>query len=521
VLCGLAIACAATPRPLDPQAAVRRTRTLALDHWSRAELSGLTVYTNGEFATARRVLEPIRTYLKLATVLLPRAAPGAFSPRKPSEILLFGEPAQFRRFASSGEVGHMLSGDDAFAIGMHLDQTGGVDADDVAVLQHELVHLLLQNDPTAVYPPWFHEGFAEFLGATLIRQDVASIGGLVPFRIRMIRQTEPLPLERLLDSKLAWQPTFRDTLRIYSDGWAFVHYGMLSHGQGGPMRTRQFLAFVDATAHGAPWREALEQSFAAPLEQIEAEFHHHRRLLAESPVHPQVHVAVDVPEDEISFTPVPRPEMATRLGQYALLLGDEGGEEYDRMAADLFAVAWQADAPPQAALIGGVRAAARLHDLTTAEALWGWLEADGGTGGGEPHVEEAGADLALARFEVQNEAGDVTSTELLSQARAGYERVLAVEPQRRSALVGLGQTYLLDEDGYDPTPGIVALREAVAAEPRSPEVRLALARLLLRAHAGREAAAQLRWIIAAVPGTAPAREAEKLLPDDAAPGASD
>jgi cytochrome c-type biogenesis protein CcmH/NrfG len=94
---------------------------------------------------------------------------------------------------------------------------------------------------------------------------------------------------------------------------------------------------------------------------------------------------------------------------------------------------------------------------------------------------QARAALALARFESLPAEGRAPERrELLGEARAAFEATLAQRPNSRAALIGLGMTYVLEEDA-DPSAGIEAYRRALASAPREPDCHLGLAKLLMRA----------------------------------------
>lgn len=493
---GVALSCA------GPPATDRLVRGLRLDDWSQAEVFGLTLATNADPARLQDTIASLRAYLSLVTGLL---FDGRFQPDRPAHVLFFEDLRQYRAFGSAATTGHTLPGEEERTVAVSLALAGaGLAPDNVAVLYHELAHLLLFNHAGRRYPLWFHEGFAEFFGAAIVRDDLATLGGLPPARVDVIRRSEPLPLARLLDVESAYPTTAAETERFYADAWAFVHYGLLSHTQGGRPRTRQFLAFVGDTSRGSDWLPALEHAFDASLAEIDAEYRRHRSRLASSRVNRQIHVEVPPPDAPTAFTPMARSEIATRLGRYALALS---GEPRDRTAAGLFDVALQADAPPLAAQLGRVRVAAQRDELGVADSVW--LRIPSGARSGAP-AQRARGELELARARRAEREGRDPG-EALHDARRAFERVLEQAPGDHAALLGIGHSYLAAPRGEDVAPGIEALQQAVSLTPDHPQPRLLLARLLLRDQRPEAAASELRQLMAAAPDSEIAREAERLL----------
>lgn len=483
-LCALALGCAT---PVE--------KALELDGWRKTDLAGIAVYTVADPPKAQRIVRDLDLFVRLVSRLVFRSD---FVPRRAARLFLFGSSDQYRSFEPREFVrGHAVPADDALSVGM------SADSGSLAVLRHELVHLLLQNDPGASYPRWFHEGLAELLGHAVIRSGIATLGPRPLDRMATLRRTDPLPLSRLLSSGSTYQP-IDDASRFYTDSWAFVHYGLLSHGMGGPKRSRDLMRYVDAVSHGAPWDGALEEAFGASVDEIEQEYREHRRRLIEWPTHPQVHLDLGAEAAPVDFEPVDRLEIARQLGSYALDL------ERDRQAAALFDVVLAAAPADPAALVGRIRASALRGEFALADELWSRLSPAARE---TLAAREAAAELAGARYAAMDEgerrgaAGRI----LLERARDAYEGVLRESPGRQGALVGLGETFALEPEASDVARGVEVLQRATRADATNPELRLDLGRLCLRAGDLAAARLHLRFVVEAFPKTPYARRARDLL----------
>jgi len=504
VLASAALAIGCTTLPRGPQncvgpgkAALRQLdHSLELDDWRATEVLGLRVYTDADPLLAARVVRKLESFIRLSSRLI---SGREYAASRPVSVFLFEKAAQYQLFGTCQTAGHAVQGDESFALGLILEN------DDVGVLQHEIVHLLLFERSDRSYPPWFHEGLASFLGATVIRSGMASIGALPTQRSQTISLTEPLTVERLLSSGSAFQPTFAETVRYYADSWAFVHYGLMSKAMGKAARATSLLELADATGRGVAWREALSGAFPIALADVEAEYRRHRGLLAGSAAPPQAHVSLPKRDDELLFTPLDRGQVSRPLGSYALDLGVQRAG----LAAALFDRALAANPSDPVALRGGARAAARLEDFVEADSLWARL----------PKAERetiagwlARGELAHRRYAALTEADrSREGAPFLDEARHAYRTVLAASPRQFSALVGLADTFVMAPDEADVTEGIRALEAAAEMAPTAAPVHLSLGRLYLRAGQLDLARRQFEFVLAAHPGTEYAREAEGLI----------
>ena len=107
---------------------------------------------------------------------------------------------------------------------------------------HEYVHLVLDLN-FAGLPAWLHEGLAEFLGATVIREDVIELGTPIPSHLFLLRERKLLPtadLFRIERFSADYSEGDRATV-FYAQSWALVHYLMQDERAGQGRRISEYL----------------------------------------------------------------------------------------------------------------------------------------------------------------------------------------------------------------------------------------------------------------------------------------
>ena len=113
------------------------------------------------------------------------------------------------------------------------------------VLQHEYAHhFMFSNWPSAAFPSWFIEGFAEFHATAVVDKDGGVILGAPPqYRGHTIMSGNWLPLDKLLIAEsLKLDGQQRDAL--YGRGWLLTHY--LSFNKDRDKQLGEYLLAVNA-----------------------------------------------------------------------------------------------------------------------------------------------------------------------------------------------------------------------------------------------------------------------------------
>jgi hypothetical protein len=499
LVCATTLACATGSAPTQAEDPIE---TLALDAWRRAEVAGLSVYTNAPDAEALRVLRRMEQFVAfLGDFLGDFRLDGDVTAPRATDVFLFAQEEQLRLFTPDPEeTGLGVAGfvTEPFPKTSLVSSVRGA-SPALTVFRHELVHVVHASDPDRRPPRWAAEGLAVYFSTVSLRSDVLTLGRPSDPWLRAARAFhKALPLARIF----SWDGTEAIELdRFYADAWAFVHYGLQSEILGGPNRVGAFRAFADRVGRGEPWEPALEAAFGEPLPVVEAEFRRHRRRLLEAEVNTVVHLRVAIPTEDVLFEALPGSEIARRLAGLTSQVGDCALDTRRRLYDYLL----ELNAEDSEALLGRMRVAVLDHDLELAERLWSRVPVEP-RGGLEALLAQA--EFAQARWLA--EPAETRDREHFVEARDAWARVLVVEPEHLPALLALGMLHV-EADAEDPRVGLDALRRAIDLDPHRRSIRLDLARLLVRAGELDAARRELGPLAAAEENSETAREARRLL----------
>lgn len=276
-------------------------------------------------------------------------------------------PAGFFNPRATGSVAFVPDGD------------GGGSLDAQTILQHEYAHsFMFSTWPSVVFPKWFVEGFAEFVGTAFYRSDGTLIIGKNPdYRSFGLMRSAQMPAERLL--QLDPKDRELDTQTLYGRGWLLTHYSIL----GG--HADQLVGYIKAINAGKSVDEA-NKAFA-PLDRLDGKLN----AYAKRGTLPTIRVEPGkVPVGEVKLRPLTAGEAATMKAR----IYSQRGVDADRAA---IVVEWAR------------RAAA-------------------------PYPNDAGAqnELAEAEFDAKNYAA----------AEAAADRALAADPKSIHALLYKGMAQM-------------------------------------------------------------------------------
>ncbi|WP_448663345.1 hypothetical protein ACG3SL_01335 [Sphingomonas sp. CJ20] len=110
------------------------------------------------------------------------------------------------------------------------------DLDAQTILMHEYAHsFMFSTWPDVVFPKWFVEGFAEFVGTTFFRDDGTIVLGKNPdFRKYSVAKSNVLPAERLVQLNTGKLDMY-ETDALYSRGWLLTHYLLMDKDRAGQL----------------------------------------------------------------------------------------------------------------------------------------------------------------------------------------------------------------------------------------------------------------------------------------------
>jgi len=328
------------------------------------------------------------------------------------------------------------------------------------ILQHEYVHFLLRNSGIHGYPPWYDEGFAEFLSTLERGPNGVDIGRPIRSRTKVLWHGTWIPLGDLMALR-----SFEGLLDVqidmfYAQSWALVHY--LNLGRKDASTRSELATYLNALRDGASDAEAVESAFGerpSILGRSVIDYVQKGRFRF---------ITVDADRFQQGSPPemrvLPEAEVARALGRFAYDVGD-----YETSRGD-YSSALAANPKDPRSLVGLANALA---------ALGRWAEADA-------YYERAlaaGPDDAVVHLDIGNSFyfRALTSTdaetrgELASRAREHLVESWKLDDSIPETYARYGSTYLLE--GEDPSRGIETLEHAHRLLPASPEIKLSLAEL--------------------------------------------
>jgi tetratricopeptide (TPR) repeat protein len=310
-----------------------------------------------------------------------------------------------------------------------------------------------------LYPPWYKEGFAEFLSTVTVHEDGQHvvIGAFPTDRKQGFRLGEPAPYEEIISARVG--SSIHGTM-FYEQSWSLVHWIQLGRGSGhspaGEMN--RYLEWVEAGHSDA---EAFEEAFGISMKELR------RQLITY--LNGNYH-AVAVPLATFGHksvaprvTAMAQDEISVDLGQLALV------RHNDPLAQNLFTAALSSN-PLNA------RAHAGLGDALAARELW--EEA-------EPHylraleIDAENADIELDYAEylhdkaLRNDA-EAERKALLRDARKHYVRSYRLDSGIPETYAMYGKSFLAP--GEDPTRSVEMLEHAHSLLPANPIILRLLAK---------------------------------------------
>ncbi len=317
--------------------------------WRVAQVGSIQVLTNTDPEIAERHLRKLSRFLQLAEIVGDHRLPPY-----PIKLHLFDSIRDYAHYTGGVTAGHVIPGFGTFYISLTTDFPEHT----TSTLFHEVVHLLLMNNPGEQFPVWFHEGYAEYLSSAVLRPGVASLGRVLPIRSESMRQHGKTTLREMLRTRTPLSLPMNRMLSYYADSWGFVHFAMTSANAS--TLEPQLRAFVRALSNGESVNQAFPKAFGMSIEAMQLRYDRHRtRLYNDSDVLYR-HYAIDDSATPIQFEEVSPAEVHLDLGEHAFTL------ERPRQAATHFAGALSERVGWDRALFGLAISQAAAGDLEAA-----------------------------------------------------------------------------------------------------------------------------------------------------------
>jgi hypothetical protein len=168
------------------------------------------------------------------------------------------------------------------------------------ILLHEYAHHLMFSRMRRFYPAWYVEGFAEYLGATKLREGNFQLGVRQEGRlIHLPSSGQWLDFEIMLDPKRfgeAVKARQVNAFKYYAQSWLLAHY-MLADSA----RIRAFNTYFENIGRGKDGIESFESATGMKVAQLRKELGTYRREFQ------ALRVKVpDLPDADVTLTRLPK-----------------------------------------------------------------------------------------------------------------------------------------------------------------------------------------------------------------------
>ncbi len=139
------------------------------------------------------------------------------------------------------------------------------------ILFHEYAHHVARTDTTVVYPPWYQEGFAEFLSTAEFTDTTANIGKFTLNRASWLANGSWLDINTFLGG-LPDRTTTDDIAQFYAQAWLATHYLF-----GEKTRAAGFNKYCAALQNGGDPLGAFEPAFGITPAVFDKELRDYKR----------------------------------------------------------------------------------------------------------------------------------------------------------------------------------------------------------------------------------------------------
>jgi len=416
--------------------------------WTRTDLEGLTIYSEARDNVTREVA----SRLERMREALSRVAKFTVRSPLPTTVYVFRNEDTFAPYRDA-VLGGPRAADGVFH-GVHDGNYVLVQGDRATsvnrIIFHELTHFFVRNT-VADLPLWFNEGLADFYSTFEASGDNVHVGLPLEEHLTLLRDSGfSMPLRDVLAADVTSREYNEKTRAgfFYAESWLLVHYLLI----GEPSRGEQLQRYLALIAAKKPIDEAFATAFGMSFADMTKQL----RNYANRPrlQHTRYTLA------DLGAKTIPSPQPVTR-GEALYALGDVVSRT-PRAAAAVPLLEESLRLEPQRgetyAALARVKSAAgekRLAESLFAKAV--------SVGSNDYRTFQAYGEELLDRIDRIHRAGNDPPTALVEEARAMFEKSVALQPKLPRGLAGLGATYLFTRG--DVTPGIAAYEKSLAIAP--------------------------------------------------------
>jgi hypothetical protein len=229
--------------------------------WIRAESDNFIVFSESRESRVREQIAQLEDFDRLLRMLTATAAPPSQSKLNVYFVRGRDELNAVRPVAPNVAGFYTASPEGVLAV---VDETLNSGENNNDILFHEYAHhFMLQYHPAA-YPPWYVEGFAEYVMTARIHPDRMEFGHYNRGRAYTLSDRQNWePWERILFPAADGRAAAVDSGRFYAQSWLLVHYLVRDEG-----RRQSLRRYFAALGRGEEPRAAFTAAFGTSLPDL-------------------------------------------------------------------------------------------------------------------------------------------------------------------------------------------------------------------------------------------------------------
>lgn len=428
-------------------------QALAADTWLKAQSEHFTLYSNAPEGKTRTYVKALEQFRALTLLLLGGTDSGV-QPRFTLYLLKDQDQIQLVRPAFARQVAGVYfncgEGDSAYSS----VQTNSDVFDDqdpgLVVLFHEYSHFVMFQHARTYYPPWYVEGFAEYLSTADPMKDKITIGENNKWRSWTLAADRQIPYERVLKPSFGFAGDKSndgwEVESFYAQSWLLTHY-MLSD----TTRAKAFNAYFAELAKGADPVKSFEATTGIKVASLRGTLEHYSQNM----------VYMNVPVPSYADTNIAVAHIAPDAGAWLLdrsllttcMAPDQGKAVLGRLQARVAA------APADWELKLSIARAQLLYDKPeTAEATVGTVI--------DAHPDSFEANYLMGRIYMRESetASDKDRTDLVDTARGFFIAAYKLDKSNAANLYYLARSFQ-SKPGFPDTNAVNAANAAHVLAP--------------------------------------------------------
>lgn len=450
------------------------TETLQAHPWFEARTPNFVILSSMPKADVLELARDLETFRSVVEFATAEEIPPS---RVPLRVYAFDGPGTYRYFKADNQT----EGYFASTMRQSTIVLGGRSAPVEAgrILQHEYVHFLLRNRGHYAYPPWYDEGFADFLSTVEVGEDGVDIGLPLRHRVSTLSRVGWIHVGRVLALRSLDGMRESQMAAFYAESWALVHYLNFRRKGKGANTREELTRYLRELRAGTPDEQAVLRAFGVGSRTLNSRL----REYVEVARYPYVTASLEGFDRgaEPKLRVPTSTEIASELGWLSIAIGKYQQAERQYLAA-------------LAGKPGDARALAGLAGALAGQERWEESESC------YRKALAAGPDDALVHLDYGNylharakeETDASVRAQLAQRARKHYVRSWKLDDSIPETYAAYGSTFLLA--GQDAARGRKTLERAQEMLPSSREIKIALARLYAKLNR-REEARQLVLVL--------------------------